>query len=96
MTVSTMGNAMNFRWWLVALSFCVLTFPLTASAQDEAGTPFCVTVDHQSLEDGTVTLRHRDSMEQERVAIDQLRSIVHQKVDMKHWLRELETAESPS
>jgi glycyl-tRNA synthetase len=35
--------------------------------QDEAGTPFCVTVDYQSKEDGTVTLRYRDSMEQVRV-----------------------------
>ncbi|WP_245933855.1 His/Gly/Thr/Pro-type tRNA ligase C-terminal domain-containing protein, partial [Candidatus Ulvibacter alkanivorans] len=40
--------------------------------QDAAGTPFCVTVDHQSLEDRTVTLRNRDSMEQERIAIDAL------------------------
>jgi glycyl-tRNA synthetase len=35
--------------------------------QDEAGTPFCVTVDYQSKEDGTVTLRYRDSMEQARI-----------------------------
>ncbi|MFM8395349.1 MAG: His/Gly/Thr/Pro-type tRNA ligase C-terminal domain-containing protein, partial [Acidobacteriota bacterium] len=40
--------------------------------QDEIGTPFCVTVDFQSLEDQTVTVRHRDSMDQERVAIDEL------------------------
>ena len=39
---------------------------------DEIGTPFCLTVDYDSKEDGTVTIRHRDSMEQERVAIDQL------------------------
>jgi glycyl-tRNA synthetase len=37
--------------------------------QDANGTPFCVTVDHQSLEDGTVTLRHRDTMEQKRIAM---------------------------
>jgi glycyl-tRNA synthetase len=36
---------------------------------DEIGTPVCITVDHQSLEDGTATLRHRDTMEQERIAI---------------------------
>ncbi|NOK58718.1 MAG: glycine--tRNA ligase [Chloroflexi bacterium AL-W] len=42
--------------------------------QDEIGTPFCVTVDFQSLEDQTVTVRDRDSMEQERVAIDELES----------------------
>lgn len=40
--------------------------------QDEAGTPYCVTVDTQTLEDNTVTVRERDSMEQERIAIDQL------------------------
>jgi glycyl-tRNA synthetase len=40
--------------------------------QDEIGTPWCLTVDHQSLEDRTVTLRDRDSLEQERVAIDEV------------------------
>jgi glycyl-tRNA synthetase len=40
--------------------------------QDEIGTPFCVTVDHQTLEDRTVTVRDRDSLEQERIAIDGL------------------------
>ena len=40
--------------------------------QDEIGTPFCLTVDFDTLEDGCVTIRHRDSMEQERIAIDQL------------------------
>ena len=36
---------------------------------DEIGTPVCITVDHQTMEDSTVTLRHRDSMAQERIAI---------------------------
>lgn len=40
--------------------------------QDEAGTPYCITVDNQTLEDRTVTVRERDSMEQERVSIDEL------------------------
>ena len=40
--------------------------------QDEIGTPYCVTVDHQTLEDQTVTVRDRDSLEQERVAIGEL------------------------
>ncbi|HEV2061045.1 MAG TPA: glycine--tRNA ligase [Solirubrobacteraceae bacterium] len=40
--------------------------------QDEIGTPYCVTVDHQSLEDRTVTVRDRDTLEQERVAVDGL------------------------
>jgi glycyl-tRNA synthetase len=44
--------------------------------QDAIGTPFCVTIDHQTKEDGTVTIRHRDSMQQERVKIEDVRSIV--------------------
>jgi len=44
--------------------------------QDAIGTPYCITVDHQSLEDNTVTLRDRDSMSQERVSIDDLYGIV--------------------
>ncbi len=44
--------------------------------QDEIGTPFCVTVDHQSCEDGTVTLRDRDTMEQKRVKIEELESFM--------------------
>jgi len=39
---------------------------------DEIGTPYCVTIDHQTLEDGTVTLRDRDTMQQERVKIEEL------------------------
>ena len=40
--------------------------------QDEIGTPICVTVDHQTLEDGTITIRDRDTMKQERVSLAQL------------------------
>ena len=42
--------------------------------QDEIGTPFCITVDFDTLEDGAVTIRHRDSMEQERIAISELQN----------------------
>lgn len=55
--------------------------------QDAIGTPYCVTVDHQSLEDNTVTIRYRDSMEQERVAIDKLSDIIADKVSMKNLLK---------
>ncbi|MDG6997120.1 MAG: glycine--tRNA ligase, partial [Nitrososphaerota archaeon] len=41
---------------------------------DEVGTPYCITVDHQTLQDDTVTLRERDSMSQERIAIGELAS----------------------
>lgn len=50
--------------------------------QDAIGTPLCVTVDHQSIEDGTVTIRHRDSMQQERVKIEDLPRIVHDMVSL--------------
>ena len=58
--------------------------------QDANGTPFCITVDHQSLEDQTVTIRHRDSMEQQRVAIADVNSIIAAEVDMKNWLKKIE------
>ena len=49
--------------------------------QDEIGTPFAVTVDHQSLDDRTVTLRDRDTLAQERVAIDELRDLLRTRLD---------------
>ncbi|MFK8267953.1 glycine--tRNA ligase [Capnocytophaga cynodegmi] len=57
--------------------------------QDAAGTPFCVTVDHQTKEDQTVTLRHRDTMEQFRIPISELRSVISKEVDMRNWLQKM-------
>jgi len=54
--------------------------------QDAIGTPFCITIDHQTTEDETVTIRYRDSMEQERVHIPNLQQIINQKVDLKNLL----------
>jgi glycyl-tRNA synthetase len=51
--------------------------------QDEAGTPFCVTVDFEGLEDNTVTIRYRDDMEQERVSVDKLETVIRDR--MKSW-----------
>ena len=48
--------------------------------QDAIGTPFCITVDYESLENNTVTIRHRDSMQQERVAIADLKNIIGEAV----------------
>jgi glycyl-tRNA synthetase len=48
--------------------------------QDEAGTPYCVTVDGQTLQDNTVTLRDRDTLEQHRVKIDDLASVVKKRI----------------
>ena len=52
--------------------------------QDAAGTPFCVTVDGESIENNTVTIRHRDTMEQQRVKIEELRDLIKKEVDVKH------------
>ena len=51
--------------------------------QDEIGTPFCVTVDFQTLQDATVTVRDRDSMRQERCAIDGLAALINERV--QNW-----------
>ena len=48
--------------------------------QDEIGTPFAVTIDHQTLEDDTVTLRDRDSLSQERVAVAELTDLLEGRV----------------
>lgn len=54
--------------------------------QDAIGTPYCITVDHQTLEDNTVTIRERDSMSQERIHMSDVLSIVKQKVDWRNLL----------
>lgn len=58
--------------------------------QDAIGTPYCITVDHQSLEDGTVTIRERDTMSQERVSVDQVQQIVRERVSMRTLLQNIE------
>ena len=55
--------------------------------QDAIGTPYSVTVDHQTLEDNSVTIRDRDTMEQIRISVDQLHSMIDQKVNMKTLLK---------
>ena len=57
--------------------------------QDAIGTPFCVTVDHQTLTDGTVTLRHRDSMQQDRVKIEDLHGIIGEAVNMRNLFKKI-------
>ncbi len=48
---------------------------------DEVGTPFCITVDGETVSDRTVTVRHRDSMQQERVSLDQVAGFVAERID---------------
>ena len=57
--------------------------------QDAAGTPFCITVDHETLEDNSVTIRSRDTMEQKRVAIADLKDIIKAEVAVKTWLQKM-------
>ena len=58
--------------------------------QDAIGTPYCVTVDHDTLKDNCVTLRFRDTMEQERVPISELNSIIEDKVSIASLLKKLQ------
>jgi glycyl-tRNA synthetase len=51
---------------------------------DAIGTPFCVTIDHQTKEDNTVTIRYRDSMEQERIAISDIKNVVEGKLKLTY------------
>jgi glycyl-tRNA synthetase len=54
--------------------------------QDAIGTPYCIMIDHQTMEDNTVTIRDRDTMEQIRVAIPELYKIIDEKVNMRTLL----------
>jgi len=54
---------------------------------DALGTPYCITIDHQTLQDNTVTLRDRDNMQQERISLDRLTEVVGAKVDWKQAFR---------
>jgi len=55
--------------------------------QDAIGTPYCITIDGQTLEDNTVTIRDRDTMEQTRISIDDIEKVVLEKIDMRHLLK---------
>jgi len=57
--------------------------------QDAVGTPYCVTVDHDSLNDNCVTLRNRDTMQQERVPIAELKNIIEDRVSITSLLKKL-------
>jgi glycyl-tRNA synthetase len=57
--------------------------------QDAIGTPYCITVDHQTLQDDTVTIRYRDTMEQERVKIAPLKETIKEMADISNLLKQL-------
>ena len=54
--------------------------------QDAIGTPFCITIDHQTIEDNTVTIRERDSMLQNRISIEKLNSKIMKTVSINNYL----------
>jgi len=56
---------------------------------DAIGTPYCITVDHQTMEDNTVTIRERDSMKQERVLVDQINGIIAERVSLSALLKKI-------
>ncbi len=62
--------------------------------QDAIGTPYCITIDQEGLEDGTVTIRYRDSMEQDRVKISELRGIIQDELSMRTHLKKILQKES--
>jgi glycyl-tRNA synthetase len=57
--------------------------------QDAIGTPFCITIDHQTHKDNSVTIRYRDTMEQERVPVENLKYIMNEKVSLTTLLKKL-------
>lgn len=57
--------------------------------QDAIGTPYCITIDHQTLQDNTVTIRDRDTMKQERVSIGEIKSKLENQCSIKNLLRSL-------
>ena len=54
--------------------------------QDAIGTPYCITIDHQTNQDKTVTIRERDSMKQKRISIDNIESFLSKSFDISNWL----------
>ena len=55
--------------------------------QDAIGTPYCITIDGQTLEDNTVTIRDRDTMEQTRISVDDIEKVVLERIDMRQLLK---------
>lgn len=54
---------------------------------DAIGTPYCITIDHQTLQDNTVTIRERDTMKQDRISIEKLKEVVNEKIDWRLGLK---------
>ena len=57
--------------------------------QDALGTPFCITIDHQTLEDQTITVRYRDTMNQERISLKDVSKKIQSEVSFKNWIKKV-------
>lgn len=57
--------------------------------QDAIGTPYCITVDHQTLQDNTVTIRHRDTMKQDRVSVENIKDMINDSVSLASLLKKI-------
>ena len=55
--------------------------------QDALGTPYCITIDHQSIEENTVTVSERDTMKQERMKVDLIEELLVKSLDIYNWLQ---------
>ncbi len=85
----------NLRWDFPVLYDDKDTVGRRYRRMDAIGTPFCITVDHQTLEDRTVTLRDRDSMEQVRIPIDEITKKLQESVSLKSWLGRMKEVSHP-
>ena len=72
-----------------AISTYSTTRKTVSASVTVVGTPFCITVDHRTLEDKTVTVRHRDSMEQQRVAIADLSGMIAEETGFRKLFAKL-------
>jgi len=57
--------------------------------QDAVGTPFCITIDHETKSNETVTVRYRDTMQQERVKISEIKNLIEQEVSIRKWFKNI-------
>ena len=79
----------KFKWDLSHVFDAKDTIGKRYRRQDAIGTPFCITVDFDSLKDNSVTIRNRDTMDQERVHVEHLKQMITSKVDMNSLLKTL-------
>ena len=79
------GNVGKVQGIDVGLQICLdvgCAHPIGARRQDEIGTPYCFTIDDETVSDGTVTVRERNTMAQERIALDKVADYLREKIKL--------------